>query len=314
MSVGQPAPFYEMQRWWTESLENDPHLKTLQIGRFHCSQGIQDWCFFGNCPPTLFRGFLEQANAAAQILVERRIFGSEHVRTDHINRKQLHSVLMCFCYYLAACRPDLVTYRLDKTDWYEDDEFPDFDPVAILLLESDKGFDHWVSAGVPIHHDYYCVALSMDARLCSAEAIGVLLEQGLSLEVADSRSTSGDLCEPEPNVFVKGSKSAAEPDRLKEPSVDAFIAYRLYVATGMKQKELAERLVTELKRPVTQGTVSRWLNHVEEWIEAGNVLPDMPKPSRRKPVSIDSKKIEMGARLDHRAERQRHRRNTENDD
>lgn len=98
-------------------------------------------------------------------------------------------------------------------------------------------------------------------------------------------------------------EQAANPS-LREPSKDAFAAYRLSVATGKKQAELAELLTSELRKPVSQGQISRWLTQVAEWIEAGNVLPDIPGLSH-KPTSIDPTVIDGGERQDGRTPRQR---------
>jgi len=96
---------------------------------------------------------------------------------------------------------------------------------------------------------------------------------------------------------------------LKPPPEIAFQAYRLRIATGHPQKKLAALLSEELKRKVSQGQVSRWLKQTKVWIAAGNVLPDLPSPERNRPKSIDPERIDLGARQDHRAERQRPQRN-----
>jgi hypothetical protein len=87
---------------------------------------------------------------------------------------------------------------------------------------------------------------------------------------------------------------AAPSQRLKEPSDRAFAAYRLVKLGGRKQHEVAKELY------VDQGTVSRWLTSVAEWIKAGNMLPDelRVEPSRRKPMTMDPSKLEQGPRLD----------------
>jgi hypothetical protein len=110
---------------------------------------------------------------------------------------------------------------------------------------------------------------------------------------------------------------AGTPRRLKsrkEPSKAAFITYRLRVATGKTQKELAKLLTDELKRPVDQGTVSRWLKQVKEWLRLGNVLPDLTETPNVKPMPLDPERIDLGARQDHLVERQKGRRNSRDDD
>jgi hypothetical protein len=108
---------------------------------------------------------------------------------------------------------------------------------------------------------------------------------------------------------AQGAQGAQRP--MKQPSNDAFTAYRVWVATGIIQEELAEMLTKELKRPVHQGTVSRWIDQVKSWLEAGNVLPDLSPPLNKKPTAIDPERIDLGERQDHRSERQRERRNSD---
>jgi hypothetical protein len=100
---------------------------------------------------------------------------------------------------------------------------------------------------------------------------------------------------------------------LKEPSKDAFAAYRLQVVIGGTQTNLAARLSEELGRPITQGAVSRWLKDVKAWLEAGNVLPDLTTIRNTKPMPMDPERIDLGERRDGRAKRQRGRRNSDDD-
>lgn len=90
---------------------------------------------------------------------------------------------------------------------------------------------------------------------------------------------------------------------LKEPSPEAFAAYRIYVTLGWTQQRIADRLTQEFKRLFDQGTVSRLLKQTKDFIEAGGVLP---KLSEVKSVeSVDPKVIDKGARQDHQTQRQR---------
>jgi hypothetical protein len=98
----------------------------------------------------------------------------------------------------------------------------------------------------------------------------------------------------------KGSKTVRTKSR-KQPSKRDFDAYRLVKITGWIEDDAAKKLA------VNQGTVSRAVNRVGAWLEAGNVLPhDMrAEPSRRKPVAMDPGQLDKGSRLDHRAAHQR---------
>ncbi len=116
----------------------------------------------------------------------------------------------------------------------------------------------------------------------------------------------------EPGPPAGGSVGAVEtpavhsvkPSALKEPSQDAFAAYRAQRVTGKPQTEIAEILTAELKRPISQGQVSRWINEVVPWMEAGNVLPDLPG-LKSKPTPMAPDKIDLGGRQDGRTKRQR---------
>jgi hypothetical protein len=101
---------------------------------------------------------------------------------------------------------------------------------------------------------------------------------------------------------------------MKEPSKDAFAAYRLSRGTGKKQSELARLLTDALNRPIQQGTVSRWIAEVRDWLTAGNVLPDLSPSHDRKPTAMDPERIELGKRRDGRAQRQRGSRDSGDDD
>ena len=100
--------------------------------------------------------------------------------------------------------------------------------------------------------------------------------------------------------------SDAKRAKPKPPSEVAIKAYRFHLlsSSGSTQTEIAEALSRELGRPVSQGTLSRWLRQVTDWIKAGNILPDLSIPTR-KPQSIDPGVIDMGERRDRHTQRQR---------
>jgi hypothetical protein len=84
--------------------------------------------------------------------------------------------------------------------------------------------------------------------------------------------------------------SQAPRKRLKEPSPEAFEAYALYNASW-DQMSVAKQLAKKLNRPTLgQGTISRWVAHVREWLGAGNPVPN-PAP---KTFSTDPTKIDRG--------------------
>jgi hypothetical protein len=112
----------------------------------------------------------------------------------------------------------------------------------------------------------------------------------------------------EPNaITIPENPSLERP----EPSEEAFKAYRAQIATGKNQTELAEFLTGQLQRPISQVQVSRWLSQVKEWLEAGNVLPDLPT-LEKKPAPIDRARIDLGEQLEGRTPLQRQRRTDDN--
>ncbi len=96
---------------------------------------------------------------------------------------------------------------------------------------------------------------------------------------------------------------------LKAPSDKAIAAYRLSVMFGENQQAIAQALVPLVGIAPNQGTVSRWITRVKEWVAAGNILPE-PKPIRRIDT-VDPKVIDQGSNLEHRPPHQRHKKNQE---
>jgi hypothetical protein len=119
-----------------------------------------------------------------------------------------------------------------------------------------------------------------------------------------------------PVIKTEEQRQGRSGRALKKPHESAISVYRYWLLTGKKQEELAAdpQLMKQLRRTVTQGTISRWLKRVAKWIEAGNVLPPLPDTPDLKPPPIDPGLIDQGQRRDGRAKHQRGRRNADNDD
>jgi hypothetical protein len=84
------------------------------------------------------------------------------------------------------------------------------------------------------------------------------------------------------------NKASRPKGRLDEPPQRAIDAYRAVKFAGKKQVDVARDF------GVDQGTISRWLRNVAEWIAAGNILPDLdPLP---KTITMDPSKLEQGPR------------------
>lgn len=94
---------------------------------------------------------------------------------------------------------------------------------------------------------------------------------------------------------------------LKEPTTEAFAAYRVHKLLGKKQSETATILTKEFHHPINQGQVSRWCTAVARWTESGGLMP--PELTMNPTVrSVDPDVLDMGKRVDGRTPRQRERR------
>jgi hypothetical protein len=68
-----------------------------------------------------------------------------------------------------------------------------------------------------------------------------------------------------------------------------------------------------LGRTVSQGTISRWLGCAQNWIKAGNIIPDLPESHATKPTPMDPERIDLGPHGEHRPKHLR-KRQTSSDD
>jgi len=124
--------------------------------------------------------------------------------------------------------------------------------------------------------------LITDTQTIAPQSVEIARPPVIQPQRADD--SGGPPPQPAEPLELAAQPSGSRPVR-KEPSKDAFAAYRLQLLTGKTQKELAEQLTAELRRPVGQGTVSRWLKQVRAWLKAGNVLPDLTTTRTSKPHS-----------------------------
>jgi hypothetical protein len=103
-------------------------------------------------------------------------------------------------------------------------------------------------------------------------------------------------------VPPKEAESVSTPAKM--PKEIALSAYRLWIATGATQTQLAEKLSQVHQKKIGQGQVSRWIKEVKEFVKAGNILPDPPKTSP-KILTTDPATIDRGERQDGLTRRQR---------
>jgi hypothetical protein len=94
----------------------------------------------------------------------------------------------------------------------------------------------------------------------------------------------------------RGTDKPPATTPVREPSSRAFAAYRAVRMGGQKEATVANELA------VSQATVSRDIEKVAAWVEAGNILPEDLRAARprRKPMAMDPNKLAEGPRLDGR--------------
>lgn len=94
------------------------------------------------------------------------------------------------------------------------------------------------------------------------------------------------------------------PDKkpVKQLPKEAFDAYRAVVVAGQTQAPTAELLSKKYRRPIPQGTVSRWLKEVETFRKCGGVMPPI-EASRPTVRPVDPSDLDMGKRTDPRKPR-----------
>jgi hypothetical protein len=118
-------------------------------------------------------------------------------------------------------------------------------------------------------------------------------------DLTESRATGAFACPiggevpPATRVLASDAGTASKSVRAmgtdtNTPTSEMFRAYVAAQNYGITQKEIAK----ELK--VRQGTVSKYVSKVRQWLDAGNKLPglDAPEPEKRpKTVSVDPAKM-----------------------
>ncbi len=140
-----------------------------------------------------------------------------------------------------------------------------------------------------------------------------VLEQDLD-EVREDIAGKGE-ADDTPASDGQGGQAEVDAARppIKRPSDDAIAAWRLRDLKGGNQQGIADELAKQLRQPVSQGQVSRWLTAVKAYLAAGNVLPELPGLTH-KPDTVAPRVIDMGERQDGLTKHQRRRRDPDSDD
>ena len=116
----------------------------------------------------------------------------------------------------------------------------------------------------------------------------------------DVPEVNSEVTAPEASNGFKPSQRKAS----KKPSREAFQASALKNYTGRTQAEVAAIMSKELGREIQQYQISRWLDQVREWHEAGNPIPT-PEQLRAqvrssRTATVDPASLEQGPRKDGR--------------
>jgi hypothetical protein len=149
-------------------------------------------------------------------------------------------------------------------------------------------------------------SLSVAAQLLADSLVGWANDIEAEERRRQTPPSPGDANRQQGNL-TSATKPGTPPRNLKEPSKEAIAVYRYQMVTGKKQTELADdpQLMKALRRKVDQGTISRWLRRVADWIRAGNVLPPLPDAAESQPTAMHPEQLDIGPRRDGRAKRQR---------
>ncbi len=123
------------------------------------------------------------------------------------------------------------------------------------------------------------------------ETSGLKPSPVLAVSVQSKPDNTGNSTEP-----PKQTRPEQQIKLVNEPSKEAAQAYKLYYGTGKNQTEVAKIMTQELRRPVSQGQVSKWVSQYKDWAKVNNI-PISEKPTI---INMDSNKLSMGKRTDGR--------------
>ena len=116
-------------------------------------------------------------------------------------------------------------------------------------------------------------------------------------------------CDRQKRTSTRNTGRSEAPTRVKEPSKRAKQIWQLktsseyYQNKTMTQSEIAELASRTLGRPISQGSVSKYLRSVNAFIKAGGLLDQVAISPET--ITMEPDRIDMGARADGRARRQR---------
>ncbi len=110
-----------------------------------------------------------------------------------------------------------------------------------------------------------------------------------------------------PDSVIHSQPDQTLPDNRRHPNDMAIFAYRMDVVSQKSQSEIATMIKVRHARDVSQGTVSRWIKEVKEFLGDGGVLPELTKSRLPRAVPVDPAVIDLGRNSSGTTKRQRGR-------
>lgn len=187
----------------------------------------------------------------------------------------------CHDYNLHGERAPIITKEMINN--YEDVGFEDNGLTAFHSLGKSKSGPESVlrQAEAHLESDYKDVVYDLESK----QLAPVSLDSAATSESADQPETTGESQTQTGIVSRQG----------QEPPKESAQAYNLYYGTGKTQQEVADIMTPKLKRPVSQGQVSRWIKQQKKWREsAGLPVAEQAAPA----YNIDPSRLELGERTD----------------
>jgi hypothetical protein len=105
---------------------------------------------------------------------------------------------------------------------------------------------------------------------------------------------------------LRAPKPVAEPEdapaqSIRRPSDEAIEIYALSTTLGLKQAEIVTQFREKKQKIIDQSKVSRSLQQVKKWLDAGNQLPGLSTVAPPKIQTMDPAILDRGPRVDKRS-------------
>lgn len=122
------------------------------------------------------------------------------------------------------------------------------------------------------------------------------LPENVKIDLKKNRISSQNSAKPQTQGKARQGniETTKKSGIAKEPSKEAQQAYQLYFGSDLTQTKVAEKMTKTLKKPVSQGQVSKWIKQYKKWREAEGIPVDENKPN----IITNSNILDMGVRTD----------------